>query len=150
MEFVPDIRHTSNSHFISVYISVAVTTCANQKKMKTGEPILFASTIAVYGVRNLNLADEGYFKCERHGLYFVSVSVLAKAPDPLFYIYKNSRKLVIVYPTNVGSKHWYSGSASVVIQLDINDQISVKAGRNVEIYGDEDLRGTCFSLIKIA
>ena len=120
------------------------------KSLPAMQSVKFESIITSYGIQNTSyIAKQGYYNCELPGLYLVTLTTMTyNARDVYFHIYQNSRYLVDLYVVN-NSVDYYGASASVVVQLNRDDKITVKPAATTYIYGKPSRQSTCITIIKI-
>ena len=80
---------------LNPYVSVAVTACAAFGMAKKYNPIRFPVIITSYGMQSTeSLETLGSFKCEKRGLYLITLTIMTRTVDAYFHIYKNSVYLI--------------------------------------------------------
>ena len=100
------------------------------------------------GIGNdISLSKDGYFFCERPGLYFVSLTVMSITHDEYFHVYRNSQYLVSTFLFYDNSGSWHSSSVSLVVHLNRDDKISVKPTRSEIVYGYTSQQTTCITIM---
>ena len=125
--------------------SVALTACANFRKVNTGDVVKFSDVKSNYGLQNMKLFKQtGIFTCEQKGLYMFFSNMMSNSKDGYFRWYlNNSTYFSGVY---VGYQaQFQSGSGMVILELDVGDTVSLKCERSnisVHLY-------SCYTLIKI-
>lgn len=132
-------------------ISVALTACAESGTKQANRPIMFDQVISSQGITNVNsLQTSGVFRCQQEGLYLVVFTASSQTKDPDFRIYKNNQFLLEGYTTDRDYDGKYSsGSASVVVELTTNDEITVKPDTDANVFGGSKFWNTCITIARL-
>lgn len=131
-------------------LSVALTSCTvSETSYKDGQIIKFPATKTSVGISNLAaFHSTGKLTCGKSGLYLFSVFIGYHGHSTAdFVMYKNSQDIsYVMIVDRVNSGNLFSGSGTVVVQMNVGDILFAKAYRN-----DMKVAGyySCFTVLKI-
>ncbi|CAG2228743.1 unnamed protein product [Mytilus edulis] len=122
--------------FVSTYLSVSIGSVVKFSDVKFSEGMGDLSTFK----------STGKFKCERSGLYILSVTLEFDVNGSEFYINVNGKVFTKNYKQQQ-SGWWHSSSAVIAIELNTNDTVWVQVG--VKATHVRDGLHSRFTIIKI-
>ncbi|XP_071127419.1 uncharacterized protein [Mytilus edulis] len=122
--------------FVSTYLSVSIGSVVKFSDVKFSEGMGDLSTFK----------STGKFKCERSGLYILSVTLEFDVNGSEFYINVNGKVFTKNYKKQQ-SGWWHSSSAVIAIELNTNDTVWVQVG--VKATHVRDGLHSRFTIIKI-
>lgn len=136
--------------FYIIYVSLSVAMTASISTsvlMSVGSVVKFSDIKFSSGVGDLStFKSTGKFKCEKSGLYIVSVSIEMDYNGSQFHIFVNG-KIFSKTSKYQQSSWWLSVSAVITIELNMNDTVWVQIGVvHANVRADSFSR---FSIIKI-
>lgn len=107
----------------------------------------FPSTKTSIGMNKLGeFQTTGKFVCEKSGVYLFSVYIAYTGNSNAdFEMKKNSQLISRVMIKHGSINGIFSGSGTVVVQINTGDILFANAWRNMMLYGDD----SCFTVIKI-
>lgn len=106
----------------------------------SGSTLLFPDIKSSFGISNLStFTSTGKFTCEKGGLYFFSVTVMScSKSDSRYSVYKNNVEIAQYYigrPATSTSSDCNSGSGTILIQMDVGDNLYVKTvDSNMDVF----------------
>ncbi|VDI12527.1 Hypothetical predicted protein [Mytilus galloprovincialis] len=113
--------------------------CAKDKTYSGGSIILFPFVKTRDGVSDPNMLafiSSGMFKCEKAGLYLISLFLMTDTQGHVeFHLYKNGGIIYAVLSSVTTSSSYQTSSILVLRHLKKNDTILIKAGQDVHVYG---------------
>ncbi|CAC5384650.1 unnamed protein product [Mytilus coruscus] len=134
----------------SVLKHVAITSCTSSSvDYQDAEIIKFPSTKTSIGINSLTeFQNTGKFICEKAGVYLFAVYITYYGNyNADFELKKNNQRIsivMIVYGTHAGG-NYYSGSGTVVVQMNAGDILFAEANRHMTVAGSYN----CFTVLKI-
>ncbi|VDI83336.1 Hypothetical predicted protein [Mytilus galloprovincialis] len=127
---------------------VALTSCGSTGTYAIGQIMQFPNTKTSVGFNHVaEFFKTGKFTCEKSGVYLFSVHIAHYGPaDSSFELQRNGEmisRVMIVSGTH--SSAYYSGSGTVVVQINAGDTLFAMANRNV----NNAASYSCFTVIRI-
>lgn len=135
-------------NIIYVSLSVAITaSISTSVSLSVGSVVKFSNIKFSSGVGDLStFKSTGKFKCEKSGLYIVSVSIEMDLNGSQFHIFVNG-KIFTKNSKQLQSNWWQSCSAVIAIELNSNDTVWVQIGATQTNVRADSF--SSFSIIKI-
>lgn len=141
----------SAPEYSDFFLSVALTSCTSTSiDYQDGEIMKFPSTKTSIGMSNVGqFRTSGKFTCEKSGIYLFSVNIAYDGGATAdFDMRKNSQlisRVMIVHASGHSSGTRFSGSGTVVVQINAGDVLFANAFRHMILYNID----SCFTVIKI-
>lgn len=107
--------------------SVAMTAFVSSTiYLLAGNVVQFNRIYFSVGISNLTLyITSGKFKCEKPGLYTISVTITMYENGGEFYIYVNGNQITASYK-HQSDVRWHSSSTTISLQLQVNDSVWIQ------------------------
>lgn len=87
-----------------------------------------------------------HFAITVSGLYVISATVMSHSSPAYYYILENNNRLSVCYVRDSGVDGLsHTCTSTISAHLDAGDQVSVKTGTSMEVYGP----GTCLTITRI-
>lgn len=146
---------------MSIMFSDGLTACAHNGQVQALRPMSLQGVVISYGVNEAELnsiRSTGVFRCEKPGMYMVSLTVKSTGAESWFSIYKNEQYLIDVYIHDSFSTHGHltfpTASGNTVVYLKKGDEIKVIPRQNAQVFGlkgdsNSDFHDTCISIVKV-
>lgn len=132
---------------VLLLFSVALTSCGPYEYLNPTSDgmIKFPKKRTSVGVNNISLfINSGVFTCEYAGLYHISVTIMTKTSHAYFEVRKNKLMIVPGYIPD-HDKQYNSGTINTVVEMNVNDKISVWKGNVKQYYSYY----SCFTIVKL-
>ncbi|VDH90100.1 Hypothetical predicted protein [Mytilus galloprovincialis] len=112
-----------------------------------GRIIQFTTIKTAVGVNLTSFETTGLFTCEYAGLYHISVSIMSRASDDHFAIYKNENYIVKTYTAMHDLHQLFHMSTGIAgIELNVTDLVHVDTyGELASVFGAY----SCLTIIKV-
>ena len=110
----------------------------------TNGVIQFTDVKIVNGMHNTDsIRNSGIYTCENPGLYLISVFIQTNTNNGAYFVNKNTNHIADIF-SSITDHYYQTTSVTVLVQLTVNDTISVTGHRYVYI-GIE----SCLTILQI-
>ncbi|VDI63477.1 Hypothetical predicted protein [Mytilus galloprovincialis] len=108
--------------------------------------VQFSRIFFSVGISNLTLyKTSGKFKCEKRGLYTISVTITMSGNTGEFYIFVNGKKITSSYKYQ-STSWWHSSSTTISLQLQVNDSVWIQTNNVMNVRGESYSH---FTIVKV-
>lgn len=116
--------------------------------LQAGSVVQFSRIHFSVGISNLTTyKNSGKFKCEKRGLYTISVTITMYDNPGEFYIYVNGNQIARSYKYQ-SNTWWHSTSTTISLQLQVNDSVWIQTMQTFGVHIDGGV-SSHFSIVKV-